>query len=121
MIECRRRHLWRQGTVEAAYKYQSKGSSWSRKFIVQSVIGSLFLFPMLLTVLNFTGALLSPEFVSVVMYVPRELAHGGLFTLLWEDKTVEYIPIRGFVFMPIHSFMAQIIVGFYFGSSSPRR
>lgn len=113
--------MWALKATESARNYQTKGSSWSRKFIVQSVIGSLFLFPMLLTVMNYVGAMLSPQYLPIAVYVPRELVQGGLFSLLWNEKSIEYLPIYGFVFMPIHFFMAQIIGGFYYGSSSPRK
>ena len=105
--------------TENARKDQSKGSSWSRKFIVQSVIGSLFLFPMLLTLINVY--MHAKGYAPVAIYVPEELKYGGLLSFIWSKETIEYVPIYGFVLMPIHILMTQIICGFYFGSSSMRR
>ena len=106
-------------SVSAARADQSKGSSWSRKFIVQSVIGSLFLFPMLLTILNYVGNLYGID--AVAIYIPQELKYGGLFSMLWSNETIKYIPIYGFVLLPIHILITQVICGYYFGSSSMRR
>ena len=103
----------------AARGDKSPGSSWSRKFIVQSVIGSLFLFPMLLTVFNFFAHLHGVD--PIAIYVPKEVMYGGFLSFLWSEKTIEYIPIYGFVLMPIHILIAQIITGYYFGSSAMKR
>lgn len=116
--------------TELARKDQSKNTSYSRKFIVHSVIGSLFLFPMLLTLLNwiapfihilFYGEMPWIEYQPVAIYVPKEMIQGGLLSMLWNETTTEYIPITGFVLMPIHILIAQIITGYYFGASAMRR
>lgn len=98
---------------------QSSQAGWSRKFIVQSVIGSLFLFPMLLTVFNFVAHLKGVN--PIAIYVPEEVMYGGLLSFLWSEETIKYIPIYGFVLMPIHILIAQIITGYYFGSSAMKR
>ena len=108
-------------STQAAREYQTPTTSKSRKFIVQSVIGSLFLFPMLVTLLNFMGAILVDNFTPIIMNVPKEIAHGGLFSLLWNSETVEYIQLQGFVLMPIHLMIALSLTGFYFGASAMRR
>jgi len=103
----------------AARADKSRGASYSRKFIVQSVIGSLFLFPMILTILNFFGHLYGVD--PVAIYVPKEVMYGGLLSLIFTAEAVEYIPIHGFVLMPIHILIAQIITGYYFGASAMKR
>jgi len=107
--------------TEAARKDQSKNASWSRKFIVQSVIGSLFLFPMLLTILNFFGNMYGTDFHAVAIYVPEQLKYGGLLSWIWSKETTVYVPIYGFVLMPIHILITQVITGFYFGASAMKR
>lgn len=107
--------------TESARKDQSKGSSWSRKFIVQSVIGSLFLFPMALTVLNFYGNAFIDDFSAVAIYIPEQLKYGGVLSVIWNKEVTEYVPIYGFVLLPIHILMTQVIVGYYFGASAMRR
>ncbi len=105
--------------TEAARKDKSKGTSWSRKFIVQSVIGSLFIFPMCLTILNYIGNIYGIP--PIAIYIPQEIMYGGLFSLLWSKDTIQYIPIYGFVLMPIHIMMTQLLGGYYFGASAMRR
>jgi hypothetical protein len=107
--------------TEAARSDQNRSASWSRKFIVQSVIGSLFLFPMFLTVLNFYGNAYIPDFAAVAIYIPEELKYGGLLSFIWSKETIEYVPVYGFVLMPIHVLMTQTIVGYYFGASAMKR
>ena len=107
--------------TELAHADKSRSASWSRKFIVQSVIGSLFLFPMLLTVLNFYGNGYIEGFASVAIYIPEQLKYGGLLSFIWTKETIEYVPVYGFVLMPIHVLMTQTIVGYYFGASAMRR
>ena len=116
--------------TEIARKDTSRATSLSRKFIVHSVIGSLFLFPMLLTLLNWVAPFIHVlmfgdmpwiVFDPVAIYVPKEIMHGGLLSMLWNEEVTEYIPITGFVLMPIHIALAQIICGFYFGSVAMRR
>jgi len=107
--------------TEMAHRRNSKGDDWSRKFIVQSVIGSLFIFPMLLTILNYLGNVFVPDFAAVAIYIPEQLKYGGLLSLLWTKETINYIPIYGFVLLPIHVLIAQTITGFYFGAWAMRR
>jgi len=107
--------------TEMARSDQSSGASMSRKFIVQSVIGSLFIFPMALTVLNFYGSAYIEGFEKVAIYIPEQLKYGGLLSLIWNKETIEYVAVYGFVLMPIHVLMTQVIVGYYFGSSAMRR
>lgn len=112
--------LYAIDSTKAARQDQHRDTSFSRKFIVQSVIGSLFLFPMLLTFLNWLGRIWSWE--QVAIYVPKELVYKGLFTWIWSVQgQIEYIPIYGFVLMPIHILLAQVICGYYFGASTMRR
>lgn len=122
--------LYALKATEAARSDQSRPTSASRKFIVHSVIGSLFLFPMLLTILNWLGpffhALIFGDmpwihWQPIMIYVPKDLETGGLLSLIWSKKELEYMPLTGFVLMPIHVILAQIIVGFYFGSSAMKR
>jgi len=107
-------------SVNLAHTLKGEGSSWSRKFIVQSVIGSLFLFPMLLTVLNFYGTAYIEGFSPVAIYIPEQLKYGGILSFIWTKETIEYVPVYGFVLMPIHILMTQCICGFYFGNSNMR-
>lgn len=110
----------RERTLQSARKYETPHTSKSRKFILQTVFSSLFLFPMLLTFINvITQAYGHPQ---VCFMVPRELESGsGLLSLLWEPgHKLEYIQLCGFVLMPIHIFMAQIIGGFYFGQAGAK-
>jgi predicted histidine transporter YuiF (NhaC family) len=113
--------LYALKATREARKDQSKSASWSRKFIVQSVIGSLFLFPMLLTVMNFIGHVYSTAFTPVAIYVPKEIMYGGFLSLIFTAETVNYIPIYGFVLLPVHILIAQTLVGYYFGASSMKR
>ena len=114
--------LYALKATAAARKENSPGTSWSRKFIVQSVIGSLFVFPMVLTLLNWWGSIyFGTEFSPVAIYVPEEVVNGGLFSWIFSSETIEYVPIHGFVLMPIHIAMTQVIGGFYFGASQMRR
>lgn len=107
------------GATKAARKDQSSGASWSRKFIVQSVIGSLFLFPMGLTLLNYLAGLEGID--PLAIYVPKEVMYGGFLSFLFSAETTEYIPIYGFVLMPVHILIAQTITGYYFGASAMER
>lgn len=113
--------MYAQGATEAARKDQTRGASWSRKFIVQSVIGSLFLFPMLLTILNYFGNIWVSDFHAVAIYVPEQLKYGGLLSWIWSKETVNYVPIYGFVLMPIHVLITQVLCGYYFGASAMKR
>lgn len=113
--------LYALKATDTARTDQSKGASWSRKFIVQSVIGSLFLFPMLLTVLNYLGNVFVLDFHAVAIYVPEKVMYGGLLSWVWNKEVTEYIPIYGFVLMPIHVLITQTITGFYFGCSAMKR
>ena len=106
--------------TEQAQQVKGKGASWSRKFIVQSVIGSLFLFPMLLTVLNFYGTAYIEGFSPVAIYIPEQMKYGGVLSFIWSNETITYVPVYGFLLTPTHYLMTQTIVGFYFGSSSMR-
>jgi len=108
-------------STEMASQRNSKGDSWSRRFIVQCVIGSLFLFPMLLTAGNFLGSVFVQDFSAVAIYIPEQLKYGGLLSWIWSKEVTEYVPVYGFVLMPIHVLMTQVIVGFYFGAASTRR
>lgn len=121
----------RDKSLDAARKYQSPDSSWSRKFIVQSVIGSLFLFPMVLTLLNWMGRLWHSsklqggicwaEYEPIAIYIPQEIITSGFITWIYSNDTTQYIPIYGFVLLPIHISMALLIGGFYFGQGGMRR
>lgn len=113
--------LYALKATENARNDQSASTSWSRKFIVQSVIGSLFLFPMLLTGMNWCGGAFIDGFQPVAIYIPEQLKYGGILSFIWSKETVEYVAVYGFVLMPIHVMMAQTIGGFYFGSSAMRR
>lgn len=107
--------------TKAARSDRSRGASWSRKFIVQSVIGSLFLFPMFLTVLNFYGSAYIEGFEAVAIYIPEEMKTGGLLSLIWSKTEIIYAPIYGFLLTPTHYLMTQVICGFYFGCSAMKR
>lgn len=122
----------REESLKNARSYNSPDTSWSRKFIVQSVMGSLFLFPMLLTLLNWAGKLMHTyvynargvcwkEFEPVAIYIPQEIVKEGFLTFFYADQTTQYIAITGFVLLPIHISMALLIGGFYFGQAGMRR
>lgn len=110
-------------SADKAASRSVKGSSWSRKFIVQSVIGAMFLFPMLLTILNFFAPALGLE--QIAISIPKDIIEGrGIFDMLFGgggEKVIEYIKMYSFVITPTHIALAQTITGFYFGSSAMRR
>ena len=105
--------------AESARTYETKHSSKSRKFIVHSMIGMVCLFPMLLTIMNWIGSFYNLPLIAI--HVPQEINTGGLFSLLWSEETVKYDPIYGFTMTPMHFYMAQTVVGFYFGAAYSRR
>ena len=107
----------KEKTLQSARKYETPHTSWTRKFIVVTVFASLFIFPMVLTLLNWV----SPSIDEICILVPRELQSGGILSFIWnEGAKVEYVPLCGFILMPIHIMMAQIIAGFYFGQAGAK-
>lgn len=107
----------KEDTLASARKYQTPHTSWTRKFIVITVFSALFIFPMALTVMNWV----TPSTPEICIFVPQELKDGGLLSFLWNSgATLQYVPLCGFVLMPIHILMAQIIAGFYFGQAGAK-
>jgi hypothetical protein len=116
--------------TEDARRHNAQSDGGNVTFIVQSAIGSLFLFPMALTVLNWIAPFIHLvmfndrpwiEFQPIAIYIPEQIKNGGLFSLLYNKEEIKYVPITGFVLLPIHYYMAQLIGGYFFGARMMRR
>jgi hypothetical protein len=116
--------------TEEARNYNLKADGANVTFIVQSAIGSLFLFPMLLTILNWIAPFINLvifhdrpwiAFEPIAIYIPEQLKTGGLFSMLYNKEEIRYVQITGFVLLPIHYYMAQLIGGYFFGARMMRR
>lgn len=120
----------KESSIENARRMDTPHTSWARKFIAISVIGVLCWFPMLLSLLNWGGQMmydmgtlpwLHGTYTPIEIYIPQEIVKGGLLTWFYKDETTEYIALSGFVLLPIHVLLAQLIGGFYFGQGGMKR
>lgn len=95
---------------DSADRAAMRGGPWVRRFIALTVIGYLFISPLILE-------LFRPE--VPVIYAYAEGTQGW-----WRFKGIEqlkFVEMDGYVILPFQRDLAAMIAGFYFGSGIVKR
>lgn len=93
-------------SADRAAKRGGAGGEWTRRVIVAAVLFTVFLAPFIL-------AAFLPK--TPIFYAWVE-ATGGFWFLQPAADKLHVIRVDGFTLLPIHTQLAAIIAGFYFGA-----